>query len=391
MQNVVKLFPSENPSALVDRADFTETIGLLSKICNRSALPILSHVRLSSEPGGIALIATNLDIQAETSVAADVDARFSTALPAAALHKLMKKGTPSNTAILELLNDGEPDDAERFVATKCAIQLADSRFVLDAQPTDDFADPIRHDENAHVQRFSIASAVLWNALDGTLDAVSTEETRYYLNGVFIHSHNGRLRFAATDGHRLYIQDTDVRTGKLEVSGILPTEGVKFVAALLDGHASSVPAEVELSGSIAVFVFRDVAVSMKLIDGSFPDYQRVIPAEPDKTAMIEGAVIGAAVASLVECTGAKHVRLSFDATTLAISAKGDSGEGSTEIPCQFEGDPLQINFDAKYLRSAIEAASPDGKKLKLRMADAVSPTIVTGSIGGWSGVLMPTQD
>ncbi|MCV9960765.1 DNA polymerase III subunit beta [Pararhizobium sp. BT-229] len=391
MQNVVKLFPSENPSALVDRAEFTETIGLLAKLASsRSAVPILNHIRLSSEPGGLAFAATNLDIQAETSLAADVDARFSAALPAAALLKLMKKGTPSNTAILELLPDGEQSEADRFVASKCSIQLADTRFLLDVMSSDDFPNAIRHEEGAKVQRFSIASAVLWNAIDGTLDAVSTDETRYHLNGIFVHSHNGRLRFTATDGHRLYIQDTNIQTGKSEVAGILPTEGAKLIASLLDGHAGAMPAQVELSATVAVLVFRDVAVTVKLIDGTFPDYQRVIPAAPDKMATIEGAAFAAAVASLVDCTGAAHVKLAFEPQVLAISAKGATGEGSTEIACTYEGDTLQINFDAKYLRSAIDAASPDGKSLKIRMADALSPAIVTGSIGGWSGVLMPTQ-
>lgn len=390
MQNVVKLFPSENPSALVDRAEFAETIGLLARLCARSPQPILSHIRLSSEPGGLAFTVTNLDIQAETSLAADVDARFSAALPAAALVKLMKKGTPSNTAILELLADDDQPEGDRFVASKCAIQLADTRFVLDAMATDSFPDPIRHEEGAKVQRFSIASAVLWNAIDGTIDAASIDETRYYLKGVFIHSHNGRLRFTATDGHRLYIQDTNIQTGKSEVAGILPTEGAKFIAALLDGYAGAAPAEVQLSATVAVFIFRDIAVTVKLIDGTFPDYHRVIPANPDKTATIEGAAFATAVASLVECTAARHVLLSFGPETLAITAKGEIGEGVTEIPCLFDGEPMQVNFDAKYLRSAIDAASPDGKSLKLRIADAMSPTIVTGSIGGWSGVLMPSQ-
>ncbi|MBX4884009.1 DNA polymerase III subunit beta [Rhizobium bangladeshense] len=389
--NVVQLFTTENPSALVDRAEMTECTALLAKLCGgKSSIPVLSHIRIASEPGGVALTATNLDIQAETSIAADVDARFSAALPAAALLKLMKKGTPSTTTILELLADEADSNAERTVASKCAIQLASSRFVLDAMPTDDFPDLIRHAEGDKVHRFTVGSAILWNALDGTIDAVSTDPTRYYLNGVYIHTHNSRLRFVSTDGHRLYIQDTNIQTGKHEIGAILPTEAAKFVANLLDGHAGADPVKVEISKGVAVFIFRDVAVTAKLIDGTFPDYQRVIPAEPDKTATIAGGELSARVTSLVDCTGATTVHLKFEGEQLAISATGPAGQGTTGMRCDYRGEELEIAFDAAYLRSAIEAASPDSRNMRIRMADSLSPALVTGSIGGWTGVLMPTK-
>ena len=387
MENVVQLFSSENPSALLDRSELTECVALLAELCRgRQSVPILSHIRMASEPGGLALTATTLDIQAETAITADVDARFSAALPAAALLKLMKKGTPSNTTILEIL----PKEDEEAVTNRCAIQLGTSRFVVDALPTHDYPEPVRHQEGDKVHRFSIASAVLWNAIDGTIDAVSTDETRYHLNGVYVHSHNGRLRFVTTDGHRLYIQDTNIQTGKSDISAIIPTEGAKFVASLLDGHASADPVKVEISSTVAVFVFRDVAVTVKLIDGTYPDYQRVIPADPDKEATIAGKELAAAVASLVDCTGAGTVKLTFTTGTVALSASGDIGEGASEVACDFEGEDFEIAFAAKSLRSAIDAASPDGRNLRIRMADAASPSLVTGSIGGWTGVLMPSR-
>lgn len=388
MQNVVQLFTSENPSALVERAEFTDRIGLLAKLCARQAQPILSHVRLSSEPGGIAFIATNLSLQAETSMPADIDARFSVALPAVSLLKLMKKGTPSNHAILELLTD-ENEENERFVAEKCAVQVGATRFVIDALPSDDFPEPIRHGEGAKVQRFSIPSAVLWNAIDGTLDAVSTDETRYFLNGIYLHDHNGRLRFAATDGHRLYIQDTNIQTGKSEIAAILPTEGAKFIANLLDGYASAEPVQVELSPEIIVFVFRGVAVTLKLVDGSFPDYGRVIPTDPDKKVEVAGGALAEAVASLSEGAAAEMVHLAFSGNEISITVSGSVGEGSVAIDCGYAGDDFAITFDAKNLRSAIEAASPDGRKMTIRMKDLGSPALVTGSVGGWTGVLMPS--
>ncbi|UDF29350.1 UNVERIFIED_ORG: DNA polymerase III subunit beta [Roseateles sp. XES5] len=388
MQKVVPLFTTENPSALVDRAEFTDRIALLARLCARPMHPILGHVRVSSETGGLAFIATNSSLQAETSMTADTDARFSAALPAAALLKLMKKGTPSNHAILELTaEDGAVD--ERFVAAKCAVHVGTTRFVIDVMPTGDFPEPIRHAEGSKIQRFSIPSAVLWNAIDGTLDAVSTDETRRNLNGVYLHDYHGRLRFAATDGHRLYIQDSNVQTGKSEISAILPTDGAKFVASLLDGYAGADPVQVELSGGVAVFVFRGMAVTMNLVDGPFPDYGRVIPTDPDKKVAVAGGALSEAVAALAEGASAELVRLAFSESEIAITVTGASGEGSVVVDCSYEGDEFTIAFDAKNLRSAIEAASPDGRKMIIRMKDAASPALVSGSIGGWTGVLMPS--
>lgn len=387
MQNVVQLFSSENPSALIDRAELTAAVELLSRIVTKqNPAPILNHLRFSSEPGGIAITAHNLDIQVETSIVADVDARFSAALPAAAMTKILKKGAATETVILELLPSAEETDEAQ--PGRCMVQLGTSSFTVDALPTEDFPDAIKHGEDDKVHRFSIASAVLWNAIDGTIDAVSTEETRPYLHGIFMHSVNGRLRFTATDGHRLYIQDTNVQTGKVDIAGIIPTDAARFIATLLDGYASADPVQVEISQSVAVFVFREVAVTLKLNDGVFPDYQRVIPAAPDKAATIVGKNLHATITSLVECTGAKTVRFAFSTSKLVITAKGSGGDGETELECAFDGEELDITFSAKNLQSIIDGASPDGKNITFKMMDAVSPSVVTGSAGGWSGVLMP---
>lgn len=387
MQNVVPLFSSENPSALIDRAELTAVVDLLSKIvAKQQVIPILNHLRFSSEPGGIAITGNNLDIQVETSIIADVDARFSAALPAAAMTKILKKGAATETVILELLPSSE--DGEEAQHGRCMVQLGTSSFTVDALSTDDFPGAIKHGEEDKVHRFSIASAVLWNAIDGTIDAVSTEETRPYLHGIFMHSVNGRLRFTSTDGHRLYIQDTNIQTGKVDIAGIIPTEAARFLAALLDGYASADPVQVEISQSVAVFVFREIAVTLKLNDGTFPDYQRVIPAAPDKVATVLGKTLNAALVSLVDCTSAKTARFTFSASKLVVTAKGTAGAGETELECTFDGDEFEITFSTKNLQSIIDGASPDGKNITFKMTDAVSPSIVTGSVGGWSGVLMP---
>lgn len=387
MQNVVKLFPTENPSALIDRAALTEAIGLLARLCT-DAQPGPMHIRLASKPGGMALTSTNFTVQAETAIPADVDARFSAALPAATLLKLLRKGGASETVLLELLADTEELEGERFIPAKCMVRLGAASFTLDATGTDEFPEPILLDPDDDVQGFDIPAAVLWNAIDGTLDAASREETRHYLGGIYLHNHNGRLRFVATDGHRLYMQDTFVHVGKAEIAGIIPRDAAQFIAALIDGYASADPVSVRMTASLAELVYRDVAVSLRLVDGTFPDYLRVIPANPPTAATVLGVDLAAAVASLVECTAAITVKLDFAADAVTVHAGGAAGEGTTSVSCSLEGEPLSIGFSAKNLRSVIEAASPDGRRMTIRMADAVSPALVTGSIGGWTGVLMP---
>lgn len=387
MKNVVKLFSSENPTALIDRASLTATVDLLASLCNagKHAVPT---IRFSSEPGGIALTATSTTVQAETSIIADVDARFSAAIPAATLLKLLKKGGLSETVVLELSPDETASTSERFIPSQCVVMIGGSSFTIDVSGTDDFPEPIRHDPEHTVHRFDIPAAVLWNAIDGTIGATSTDETRYYLNGIYVHNHDGRARFVATDGHRLYMQDTNVNLGKAETSGIISREAAMLIAEILDGHASADPVSVEMSQSVAVVVYRDIAVTMELIDGSFPDYLRVVPANPEKTATLHGGDFAEAVMSVVDCTGATTMTLGFSTDEVRLSAKGTAGHGTATVACKFDGEPFEIAFAAKNLRSVIDGASPDGRQMKIRMADNASPVLVTGSIGGWTGVLMP---
>ncbi|HLP66733.1 MAG TPA: hypothetical protein VK181_04365 [Rhizobium sp.] len=384
MKNVVKLFSSENPTALIDRASLTATVELLASL-GKNACPT---IRFSSEPGGIALTASNTIIQAETSIIADVDARFSAAIPAATLLKLLKKGGMSETVVLELVPDDEKSSAERFIPSQCTVMIGGSSFTIDVSDTDDFPEPIRHDPEQTVHRFDIPAAVLWNAIDGTIGATSTDETRHYLNGIYVYNHDGHARFVATDGHRLYMQDTNVNLGKAEIAGIIPREAATLIAAIIDGYASADPVSVEMSQSVAVAVYRDIAVTLELIDGSFPDYLRVVPTDPEKTATLHGGDFAAAVTSVIDCTGAATVKLGFSSDEVILSAKGATGQGTAMVACKFDGEPFEIGFAAKNLRSVIDGASPDGRKMAIRMADNVSPVLVTGSIGGWTGVLMP---
>ena len=388
-EKIVKLFPTENPMALIDRGALTEAVSLLSKLCSTSKSETAS-IRFSSEVGGIALASTNLSVLAETSIAADVDARFSAAIPAATLLKLLKKGGASETIILELHHDPAQTEVDRFIAHKCTVAIGNASFIVEAFSTDDFPSPIRRGDDEEPYGIEVPAAVLWNAIDGTINAASSDQTRPNLNGINVHRHDGHLRFVATDGHKLYIQDTDIPVSDNEVSGIIPTDAAKFIAALIDGHAGADPVRFEISRSTATAIYRDVAVSMKLLDGSFPDYLRVLPTANGKVGVMVGAALDAAVAALTECTGASSVKLSFGDDGLQLSAKGPAGEGSSCIPCSYEGDAFEICFDAKNLRSIIDGATPDGKAMTIRMSDATSPTLVTGTIGGWTGVLMPAR-
>lgn len=389
MQNVVKLFPVENPTALIDRSSLTEAVELLAKLCSASQ-PGTAAIRFSSEPGGIALAATNFTVMAETSLSADVDARFSAAIPAATLLKLLKKGGPSETIVLELHHDPEQPEADRFIAHKCTVTIGDTAFTVDATSTEDFPEPIRLIADERSDIFTIPAAVLWNAIDGTIGAVSTDEARYYLQGIYVHGYEGHLRFVATDGHKLYMQDTDIDISKADVAGIIPSGAARFIAALIDGHAGADPVAFEISPTMASAVYRDVAVTLKLVDGTFPDYLRVIPTDLDKTATVTGAVLDAAAAALTDCTGASNIMLTFTDDGLNLSAKGTAGEGSSSVPCVYEGEPFEIGFAAKNLRSIIDGASPDGRAMTFRMSAAEAPALVTGTIGGWTGVLMPVR-
>jgi DNA polymerase-3 subunit beta len=272
------------------------------------------------------------------------------------------------------------------------IRAGKSRFSLQTLPESDFPD-LAAGEMTH--KFSLAAKDLKRLIDKTQFAISTEETRYYLNGIYLHVAGAakahKLRAVATDGHRLAQAELDAPKGADGMPGIIvPRKTVGEVQRLIEDLDAEVA--IELSQTKIRFTIGDVVLTSKLIDGTFPDYGRVIPAGNDKTLMVDKPEFAAAVdrVSTVSSERGRAVKLALSAGKLVLTVTNpDSGSATEEIEVEYDSDPLDIGFNSRYLLDI--AAQIEGDVAVLKLADPGSPTLIQDKDSGNAlYVLMPMR-
>ncbi len=268
-----------------------------------------------------------------------------------------------------------------------------SRFNLQSLPDSDFPD-LAAGELSH--SFNLAAGDLKRLIDKTQFAISNEETRYYLNGIFMHTTEVEghmmLRAVATDGHRLARVEIPAPDGAIGMPGvIIPRKAVAEVQKLIEDPARDV--RVEISATKVRFTFGDgVVLTSKLIDGTFPDYVRVIPSGNDKRLIVDRAPFAAAVdrVSTISSERGRAVKLSVSEAKLTLSVTNpDSGSALEELDVDYDSTPLDIGFNARYLLDITEQLDSDTVLFKL--ADPGSPTLVQDKDGAAAlYVLMPMR-
>jgi DNA polymerase-3 subunit beta len=337
-----------------------------SVVERRNTIPILANVSLRAENDSLHLKATDLDIEVTETAKAETMAPGGTTVPAHTLHDIVRK-LPDGAQI-ELASKGEE--------SRLAITSGTSRFLLACLPPDDFPD-LGLDGMSH--SFSLAPRDLARLIEKTRFAISTDETRYYLNGIYLHAaetaDGWRLRAVATDGHRLARMDVALPEGGAGMPGIiLPRKTVQELARLLADHADEV--SVHLSANKIRFTAGNVVLTSKLIDGTFPDYQRVIPQHNDKTMQAGNAAFIAAVdrVSTLSSEKGRAVKLNIGGGKLVLSVNNpESGSATEEIECVYQGEPLEIGFNARYLLDI--ASQIEGERLAFKLSDPSAPTVL----------------
>jgi DNA polymerase-3 subunit beta len=273
-----------------------------------------------------------------------------------------------------------------------SLRAGRSRFTLQTLPESDFPD-LAAGEMTH--SFKIAAADLKRLIDKTQFAISTEETRYYLNGIYLHTagsaKNATLRAVATDGHRLAQVELPLPQGAAGIPGVIvPRKTVAELQRLIENSKDEVA--VELSVGKIRFSLGDVVLTSKLIDGTFPDYARVIPANNDKVLSVDKKDFEAAVdrVSTVSSERGRAVKLSITGGRLVLSVTNpDSGSATEELEVEYEADPLDIGFNSRYLLDI--AAQIEGEVAVLKLADPGSPTLIQDKEAkGALFVLMPMR-
>jgi DNA polymerase-3 subunit beta len=367
----------------VERAELLKSLGHVHRVVERrNTIPILANVLVRADKAALSLKATDLDLEVIESIAAEVSPAGSTTVPAHMFYEIVRKLPEGSQVVLESSSD-------RAVL---AIRAGRSRFTLQTLPESDFPDLAAGDMT---HKFTLAAADLKRLIDKTQFAISTEETRYYLNGIYLHvAGSGKsqtLRAVATDGHRLAQTDLSVPAGAAGMPGVIvPRKTVIEVQRLIEDSQAEV--SIELSSAKIRFSIGDVVLTSKLIDGTFPDYARVIPSGNDKELVVDKKDFEAAVdrVSTVSSERGRAVKLALSAGKLILSVTNpDSGSATEEIEVEYDSDPIDIGFNSRYLLDI--AAQLDGEVAVLRLADPGSPTLIEDKDAkGSLYVLMPMR-
>jgi DNA polymerase-3 subunit beta len=367
----------------VERAQLLKSLGHVHRVVERrNTIPILANVLIRAERSKLGLKATDLDLEVNETIAAEVSPGGSATVPAHMIYDIVRKLPEGAQIVLEASGD-------RAVMT---IRAGRSRFTLQTLPESDFPD-LNAGDMTH--SFSVAAADLKRMIDKTQFAISTEETRYYLNGIYLHAaatgKTEMLRAVATDGHRLAQYEIALPKGAKGMPGVIvPRKTVGEIRRLIDDNDGDVA--IELSQSKIRFSLGDVVLTSKLIDGTFPDYARVIPAGNDKELKVDKKEFEAAVdrVSTVSSERGRAVKLALSDGKVTLSVTNpDSGSATEEIEADYDSDALDIGFNSRYLLDI--ASQIEGETAVLKLADPGSPTLIQDKDAkGALYVLMPMR-
>ena len=351
----------------VERAALLRSLGHVHRVVERrNTIPILANVLIRAEEGKLALKATDLDLEVIETIPAEVGPGGATTVPAHMFYDIVRKLPEGTQILLEASGD----------RATLALRAGRSRFSLQTLPESDFPD-LAAGEMTH--KFSLAAKDLKRLIDKTQFAISTEETRYYLNGIYLHTAgNGQasaLRAVATDGHRLAQIDLAAPQGATGMPGVIvPRKTVGEVQRLIEDGEAQIG--IELSATKVRFTLGDVVLTSKLIDGTFPDYARVIPLGNDKKLTIDKADFSAAVdrVSTVSSERGRAVKLALSGGKLILTVTNpDSGSATEELEVEYDAEPLDIGFNSRYLLDI--AGQIEGESAVLKLADPGSPTLI----------------
>ncbi len=339
-----------------------------SVVERRNTIPILSNVLIEAKEDGVYLTATDMDIAVIEKInleKSEVMQLGTITTSAQMLYDIVRK-LPENVKV-ELLS--EKND-------RLGIKASSSSFALNCLPAEDFPS-ISQEEFKFT--FSLETNDLIRLIDKTSFAMSLEETRYYLNGIYLHAvkdaEGEKLRTVSTDGHRLSRVDMNIPEGANEIPGVIvPRKTIMEIRKLLEDHSDII--NLSLSDNKIKLSFSNVILTSKLLDGTFPDYSRVIPEQNDKTVTISNQLLSEAVdrVSTVSTDKTRAIKVNISKGNLIISATNpDKGSASESLDVIYDGEEVEIGFNSKYVLDV--ARQIKGNEIIIKLSDSVSPTLV----------------
>ena len=335
----------------------------------RHTLPILSNIVLSAENNELSLSSTNLDIFCSDKIDAEIVNSGEISVPAITFFEIVKR-LPSGSDVILSMSDED---------TELILKCGRSKFNLSTLRTEDF--PILSDKDLSTN-FVISADELGRMIDKTKFAISNEETRYYLNGIFFHKAESNsikfLRAVATDGHRLAQYDIPLPQGAEEITGIIiPKKTVFELRKVLDDADGDV--SVSLNENKIKFSFNNLKIISKVIDGTFPDYTKVIPQNNDKkfktnNSELKNAIDRVSAVAINEETKSKAIKLTIENNKLNLSVESQSkGSAKEEIDISYSNEKVDIGFNSRYLLDICNEV--DGDEIDVNLLDSISPAII----------------
>ncbi|WP_291295918.1 DNA polymerase III subunit beta [Elioraea sp.] len=357
----------------VERSALMKALSHVQNVVERrNTIPILANVLIRAKEGALSLAATDMEIAALEQVAAEVVRNGATTAPAATLYEIVRK-LPEG-AVIELDHPG--GDAQ------LALRAGRYATSLVCLPVEDFP---ALQEGTLPHRFQLKAGVLRDLVDRTRFAISTEETRYYLNGIYLHVAESEgapvLRAVATDGHRLARVEEDLPDGAAGMPGVIvPRKAVLELRKLLDDVPGQDLVEIALSDTKIRFQFGTVTLTSKLIDGTFPDYDRVIPKDNDKLLRIAKKDFAEAVdrVAAISSERSRPVKMAIAKQGLTLSAASpEQGTAEEQIDAdklEYDSGPMEIGFQARYLRDITDQMA-DSVRVEFKFHDGAAPTLI----------------
>lgn len=361
------------------RGDFLATLYWTQGIVERrNTMPILANVLIESSKGNIYLTATDLEVGVRGRLDGEVSHEGTITVNAKKLYEIVREAPEEILQVKRLDNDW------------VEIKSGKSVFKIVGIDAREFPQFPNFEKDSLSK---VPAKIIREMIERTIFSVSTDETRHSLNGVFVEeADSGRLRMVATDGHRLALIERAIGSLALEKGVIVPRKGLAEVRKLLEGSEEGV-VSIGFKENMGLVVKEDVELFMRLIDGDFPDYSKVIPKDNQQQARIEKDDLLHALrrVSILSSERYKGIKVEFKEGRLAISANNpDLGEAVEEIDIDYQGKPLIVGFNARYLLDVLSILDAGGE-IELSFNDALSPGLlkVVGD-DGYLYVVMPMR-
>ncbi len=353
----------------------SELIPMQGIVERRTTIPVLSHILLRAENDRLHFASTDLDVSLTSSCDAEVASQGSIAVQARKFLEIIR-AVGAEEVHLELKEEG-----------RLRIEAGQSDFKINGLASEDFPTLPEVPEDGEL---SIPFALLKQAIGRIIFAVSTEESRFQLNGALLKLKDGGLELVATDGHRLALVENDLSGATASDGVLVPRKALQELQRFEDdGDLRFRKSEHHLS-----FRLGSRELVCRILEGTFPDYERVISKENDKQAVFDKQALSQAVQRAALLTGdrARAVRLELTSGNLVITAANpDLGEATEQLPCEYEGDELKIGMNPDYLVHFLSAV--DTENIRLDLKDENTQCIgypVDGSDTRYLCVIMPMR-